>query len=79
MGPRRNLWVDSVYAKEHWAGSSYAPGLEIEAGERANSRALCSGCARPRPGYDRLAMRRFELVPLWGIKVYLLYARRRAD
>ena len=29
-----------------------------------------------RPGYDTLAPRRFEFVPLWGIPVFFLYAMR---
>ena len=37
------------------------------------------GCGCPRPGYDRLPTRRFEFVPLWGIKVFLLYAPRRVE
>ncbi|WP_419622017.1 hypothetical protein, partial [Thiolapillus sp.] len=28
---------------------------------------------------DRLAKRRFEFVPLWGIKVFLVYAPRRVE
>ena len=32
-----------------------------------------------RPGYDRLARRRFEFVPLWGIPVFLVYAPRRVE
>lgn len=43
------------------------------------SRAVCSGCSRKRPGYDRLAERRFEFVPLWAIPVIFLYAMRRVD
>jgi transposase len=66
-----------VYAKARWSGSADAPELTIEVIERANGRALCSGCGRPRPGYDRLPTRRFEFVPLWGIKVFLVYAPRR--
>ncbi|MDQ3774376.1 MAG: hypothetical protein M3461_08455 [Pseudomonadota bacterium] len=37
---------------------------------RANCRPVCSGC-------DRLATRRFAFVPLWGRKVFLVYAPRR--
>ena len=40
--------------------------LEVQLEARANGRPLCSGCARPAPGYDRLGERRFEFVPLWG-------------
>src|SRR3546814_1109760 len=28
-------------------------------------------------GYDTLPVRRFEFIPLWGIKVFLVYAPRR--
>lgn len=68
-----------VYAKARWSGTADAPELTIEVAERANGRALCSGCGCPRPGYDRLPMRRFEFVPLWGIKVFLVYAPRRVE
>ena len=29
------------------------------------------------PGYDTLAPRRFEFVPLWGIAVFFVYVMRR--
>ena len=51
--------------------------LEAEIEPRSNSRPTCSDCGHRGPGYDRLPMRRFEFVPLWGIKVYLLYRPRR--
>jgi len=44
---------------------------------RANGRAICSGCGQQAPGYDRLAERRFEFVPLWQITVYFVYATCR--
>lgn len=53
--------------------------LEVDVEPRANSRPVCSECGRERPGYDRLPARRFEFVPLWGIKVFLVYAPRRVD
>lgn len=68
-----------VYAKVRWAGNAEAPELEVEVAERANGRPVCSECGRPGPGYDRLSTRRFEFVPLWGIKVFLVYAPRRVD
>ena len=55
------------------------PVIEVELRARANGRAICSGCRRKRPGYDRLPLRRFEFVPLWGMAVYFLYALRRVD
>ena len=41
--------------------------------------ALTSGCGKKRPGYDRLATRRFEFVPLWNMAVFFVYAMRRVD
>ncbi len=53
--------------------------LEIHLRPRANSRARCSGCQMRRPGYDTLAMRCFDFVPLWGIRTFFLYAPRRVE
>ncbi len=53
--------------------------LEVEVRPRSNSRPICSECRKCCPGYDTLPPRYFEFVPLWGIKVFLLYARRRVD
>jgi transposase len=66
-----------VYGAVRLRESAGASLLEIDVEARANSRPICSVCGRPGPGYDRLAMRRFEFVPLWGIKVYLCYRPRR--
>ena len=68
-----------VYKSVHWSGSEAEPAVEVEVVERANSRPVCSGCGRHGPGYDRQPKRRFEFVPLWGIKVYLVYAPRRVE
>ncbi len=47
---------------------------------RTNSKARCSGCSKPAPGYDRSSMvRLFEFVPIWGILIYLSYSMRRVD
>ena len=46
---------------------------------RQNSHALCSGCQKPAAGYDHLKERRFEFIPLWGIRVFLLYRMRRVN
>lgn len=53
--------------------------LEVEIQARANSRPRCSGCDRRGPGYDTLKPRRFEFVPLWGIKVFFVYGLRRVN
>jgi len=53
--------------------------LEVEIQPHARSRPRCHLCGRRGPGYDRLPQRRFEFVPLWGMKVFLLYAPRRVN
>ena len=53
--------------------------LEIDIYPHARNRPHCSGCGRRGPQYDRLAPRRFEFVPLWGIAVFFLYMMRRVD
>jgi transposase len=46
---------------------------------RRNSQAICSCCGRPAPLYDRLRERRFEFIPLWGYRVFLVYVMRRVN
>jgi transposase len=53
--------------------------IEVELRARKGSRGLCSICGEAGPGYDRLPVRAFDFVPLWGIAVTLLYALRRID
>ena len=66
-----------VYGKARWVDDTDRPTIEVEIEARKNGRPICSGCDRPRPGYDRLPERRFEFVPFWGIAVYFVYAMRR--
>jgi len=68
-----------VYSSVRWAGSQESPALEVEVVERSNGKPVCSDCGCRRPGYDRRPKRHFEFVPLWGIKVFLVYAPRRVD
>ena len=53
--------------------------IEISLRPRKGSKAICSRCHQPAPGYDQLAERRFEFMPFWGFLVFLLYALRRVD
>lgn len=53
--------------------------LEITMVPRANGRPMCSGCGAKGPGYDHLAERRYQFVPLWGIAVVFLYTPRRVE
>ena len=55
------------------------PFLEVDIEPRANGRPICSGCGKKRPGYDKLAARRFEFVPLWNMAVFFVYAMRRVN
>src|SRR4051794_33966318 len=53
--------------------------IEIAVRPRKGSKAVCSRCHQPAPGYDQLAERRFEFIPFWGFLVFLLYSMRRVD
>jgi transposase len=66
-----------VYGAILWVDGEKEPTIAVEVLPRANSRAICSCCNRKRPGYDRLPERWFEFIPMWGIKVFLVYAPRR--
>ncbi|MCG7941363.1 MAG: ISL3 family transposase [Candidatus Thiodiazotropha lotti] len=68
-----------VYGTVRWAETAHEPTIEAELRPRRGSRPVCSGCGRRRPGYDTLPQRRFEFIPMWGIKVFFLYAPRRVD
>lgn len=68
-----------VYQDPRWADPQTKQAIEIPIQPRANGRAVCSGCGQTAPGYDRLAERRFEFVPLWQIAVYFVYAMRQVD
>lgn len=68
-----------VYGKIRRRRISGRKALEVRIHPRKNSRPVCSGCGRHGPQYDRLAARRFEFVPLWGIAVFFVYRMRRVD
>jgi transposase len=68
-----------VYKNVRWANPETKTEIEVLIEPRANSRGICSDCGCRAPGYDRLAERRFEFVPLWQIAVYFVYAMRRVD
>jgi len=68
-----------VYSSVRWDENASEPTLEAVLLPRANGRAVCSGCGCRRPGYDTLPVRRFEFIPMWGIKVFFVYAPRRVS
>ena len=53
--------------------------IEVLVRPRQGASAVCSRCHQRAPGYDQLAERRFEFIPLWGFFVFLLYTMRRVD
>ena len=63
-----------VYKKAKLVEKSGGLVVEVDIEPRSNSRAICSGCGRTGPGYDReRTPRRFQFVPLWGMAVFFLY------
>ena len=53
--------------------------IEVVIRPRKGNRAMCSGCGVRCAGYDHLPERRFEFIPLWGFRVFLVYLMRRVD
>lgn len=68
-----------VYGKVCWVEESADPAIEVEVEPRTNSKGICSCCGKRRAGYDRLPVRRYEFIPMWGLKVYFVYAPRRVS
>ena len=68
-----------VYKNVRWANPETKTEIEVLIEPRANSRGDLLRLRLPGAGYDRLAERRFEFVPLWQIAVYFVYAMRRVD
>jgi len=53
--------------------------IEIKLEPHRGMRGRGSQCQQPAPGYDRLPERRWQFVPLWGMRTYFLYAPRRVE
>ena len=68
-----------VYGTVRLVEGSTIPTLEVEIQSRSNSRPVCSGCGRKRPGYDRSPERLFEFIPMWVHKVFFRYTPRRVE
>src|ERR1700675_248505 len=66
-----------VYEHAHFSADKKS--IEVAVRPRKGSAAVCSRCHLPAPGYDQLAERRFEFIPLWGFLVFLLYTMRRVN
>lgn len=44
-----------VYGEPRWVDDARST-IEVPIHARANGRPVCSGCGKPRPGYDRLTL-----------------------
>ncbi len=53
--------------------------IDVTLRDHAGHARLCSRCHEPAPRYDRLPVRRFRFIPLWGIVTWFLYAAWRVD
>jgi transposase len=67
------------FVYRHARFSADSKSIEVVVRPLTGSAADCSRCHLPAPGYDQLAERRFEFIPLWGFLVFLLYTMRRVD
>ena len=66
-----------VYQHAHFSADKKS--IEVAVRPRKGSAAVCSRCHLPAPGYNQLAERRVEFIPLWGFLVFLLYTMRRVN
>src|SRR6202050_3601683 len=66
-----------VYQHAHFSADKKS--IEVAVRPRKGSAAVCSRCHLPAPGYNQLAERRFEFIPLWGFLVFVLYTMRRVN
>jgi transposase len=67
------------FVYEHTRFSTDKKSIEVVVRPRKGPIVVCSHCHLPASGYDLLAERRFEFIPLWGFFVFLLYAMPRVD
>ncbi|MEA1885207.1 MAG: ISL3 family transposase [Thermotogota bacterium] len=53
--------------------------IEINIRARKGSKAICSCCGKPAPGYDKLSERETEFIPFWGFLICFVYPMRRVN
>jgi len=56
--------------------------IEVKLAARQGALARCSGCRRPRPGYDHGTAkeeRRWQFIGIWNIAIFFLYRPRRVE
>jgi hypothetical protein len=67
------------FVYQHARFSPDKKSIEVWVRPRRGSAATCSRCHQTAPGYDQLAERRFEVIPLWSFFVFLRYTMRRVN
>lgn len=68
-----------VYKSVTFNDQAAEPTLDVDVVARSNTRPVCSGCGRKAARYDKRPERRYEFIPLWGIKVFLVYTACRVN
>jgi transposase len=68
------VYKSATFKPDHEPGH-----LDVEVQARQGSKPVCSGCHKPAPGYDHLTERRFEFIPIWGLRVFFVYTMRRVN
>ena len=68
-----------IFGDIYWAQGATEPEINVSVKARSNSWAQCSCCRGDCAGYDTLPERRYEFIPFWGIRVFLVYAPRRVS
>src|ERR1035437_10063428 len=54
------------FVYDHARFSPDKKSIEVTVRPRKGAQAVCSGCEKPVPDYDRLPERRFGFIPFWG-------------
>jgi transposase len=76
---RRYQHKGFVYGPPRFGEYDGRQAIRVPLRPRQGSRPVCSGCGVHGPGYDCLAERSFQFVPLWGLAVFFTYRMRRVD
>jgi transposase len=66
-----------IYGKTYFEGGPEGNVLIVELRHRRNSKGQCPLCQKNCPGYDKLSVRDYQFVPLWGMPSYFRYKPRR--
>ena len=68
-----------VYGESRFAMHEGKKAIEVEVKPRKNSKAICSGCHKPAPGYDSLDERKFEFFSDSGVVGFVKFSDLISD